>query len=849
VASEPDEEGALSVTVMATSKLWNGGQHEIGFDPQASFGITAERELFGGNLSKRVNFELHDWAGKVLQEDTHGRTAFGPMIFSQRASGTILCAADFYRHWDLRWEGRKMAFRAINCLNRKLVLHFSENRQKLLTCVPSQGQWEQLCSPSIITDDWNIGSGDQTGEIRRVLATQEYERAWESIRFHECTCHASFNTLRKALKRNVLRDATISERDVENVAIATDFGECLACQVGKSKQTSRQPRTVREEEVPRPEAPAVDEPPELRSTTLGIDLMYVQQRAYLIAVSKQFGYVHVVPVERREKGIVGKALKSIFDDYKANQASVLDWYNEAEAREAREAAERARGRSSSIMVTPPVTRVESDNEGAFVAAAINVLPVYGITPVFVASGEHVTYAERQILTVKERISATEAAFGYNLPDKVLDGLVVNCANWMNVLPCAKSPESAWASLTRRRVSYKDLTIAKWGAAVVAHRPDKSLAKGMASGELGISLGPSLTHPGAIHFYSLSSKQVKLRKRFVLAAPIDLCEYGFTRNPHAVKQGNLQRGYQEYLSRRPTVADGGEAEGPGIVPADGSYLTPMAAAQRVADIPSTEGEWAAAAVRTPVPATPRSAPPSHGRAEEAQDAAEEFVSRLARPNAARRLFDNEQALHMGKNLAQVLDRQPQQQNVSGVPPAPPSTPAGVTGTTVPSGTGGVSASQQLDPPSSVAASAPAPAAAPAVPQRRRQPSRQAKTEHQVVKVAATVMGKMKYCFTTRAVRRLVLRAMGKIAQMIGSEMELDPGTIIYGWGRAVAKLGKPRAAPNILAELTQIFVDHDVCEPVDKDFTPDDWHGTVEIYTVKHDRDSTRISRQMTGMAR
>ena len=74
--------------------------HRLSNDTQASFGITNCLDLFGGvPLRTDVQFNVVDWAGEERIIRHHGMTVFGPMLYSEGCTGTILCADDVYRHW------------------------------------------------------------------------------------------------------------------------------------------------------------------------------------------------------------------------------------------------------------------------------------------------------------------------------------------------------------------------------------------------------------------------------------------------------------------------------------------------------------------------------------------------------------------------------------------------------------------------------------------------------------------------------------------------------------------------------------------------------------------------------
>jgi hypothetical protein len=106
------------------------------------------------------------------------------------------------------------------------------------------------------------------------------------------------------------------------------------------------------------------------------------------------------------------------------------------------------------------------------------------------------------------------------------------------------------------LSYRDLTNSVFGDLVVAHRTTLSLPPNQAAGELGIACGPVTTAPGAIYFYSLTSGEVKVRRRFKLAAPVDMTVYQCTANPHFVAMSDTGGAYLDFVRNRPRPSPSG-----------------------------------------------------------------------------------------------------------------------------------------------------------------------------------------------------------------------------------------------------------------------------------------------------
>ena len=191
--------------------------------------------------------------------------------------------------------------------------------------------------------------------LRHALHRVEHKRVMEVVRFHEASCRAGLAEMKSTLDYNILINCPVSVRDVDNLIMVTPSG-CNCCACGKAVNRSTNPqkqqqRTVDDQRATMPDAQRVDG---MTGETLGMDLLFDDLCVFLIVVGKVGGFIHLTPLTNKKKAGINKAIKAILDDYTRNRVNItaLDtrFYQES-----------------------TVTRTESDNEGAFIAAGGGVL--------------------------------------------------------------------------------------------------------------------------------------------------------------------------------------------------------------------------------------------------------------------------------------------------------------------------------------------------------------------------------------------------------------------------------------------------------------------------------------------
>ena len=531
--------------------------HVIGLDSQASHSVTSELDLFGDrDLKNNITFQISDWANETKLIDEHGDTIFGSVIYAKEAEGTIVCMTDMYNNWKVKWLEQRCECIATLKSNSKIILHFKNNGNKVLNAQVDKELWDYLCNH-------NFTSNNEEVVIKNTIATEDMKHIMEALRFHEVTCHAGIMKMKQCMQNLVFHNPLIDSRDIDNIRLVNHLG-CNACKVGKARKLSSNPESGRHNNADRIINPReMIDPADINKETLGVDIMFIQKRIYLVVVGKFIGFIHVVPIETRTKAHVKTALVAVLNDYRRNQLSIVESL----------VRKNEHRRNLTYDVSLPISAMESDNEGALVSLAAEELPLLGIRCSFVAADEHIGYVERQIQTVKRRYDSTCAGTKFLVNGKLMDWLVVNVVNWINIMPCPKAKESAWCKLTKRKLYYNRVTLTQFGQPVVAHKTKGHIGDGVVSGELGISLGCVLNNTGSIYFYSIITKQVKVRRRYAVASPINYADHDLEVNKQYVGSGVVVDKYKEYMKQRPSIVDPHQdiSDSELLLPDEGAYM--------------------------------------------------------------------------------------------------------------------------------------------------------------------------------------------------------------------------------------------------------------------------------------
>ena len=520
-------------TWLKRRKLW--------FDTMASHSITSDLSLFGeSGPNQHCDIDVLDWSSNSMNVQRCGMTVFGPMLYHPEAAGTILAAYEMQQVCEVTWGSKKKVENVCTSdVNKNIVIHFKQDPvDRVLEGVVSIEMYNTICENAPSRPGMIPNFDAMVAQIQ--LESGGFRRSLEAVHGHKLMCHTCNSYLAKTATLGIMTNLPFGARDVNNIDLISN-GKCPCCAVAKSREVSRDPNKRFDPTRPLDHTlPDEDKCfpayPESKSETLGFDHMFIDGRPTLVCVGRNLGYVHAVSVTSRTAKVVQKAIELIIKDYNRYGLDVTELTN-------------ARMKAVESATTTHFMAVEMDNEGAFINAALELFgKKYKINAAFVVAGEHISYVERAIRTLKERVSAMRVSLPYIVEGKVLNWLIAHAAMWMNTLFSKRAPQSAWYNLTGTRLNYRDLSRTVFGEVVVAHRPGLVLKHNQPKGEMGISLGANPRQAGAIFFYSFETKRIKSRLRFQTNIAIDATVY-FKKNKNVVTGEVISRSYMKYVEQR------------------------------------------------------------------------------------------------------------------------------------------------------------------------------------------------------------------------------------------------------------------------------------------------------------
>ena len=504
----------------------------IGLDTQASGSITNDPRLVDTS---------HDY-GKVTVTGWDGQSGstiysrgknslLGPLVLSEDSAGTLLSYKDLLNHFDVVWSEDGQSCKATSKVSPRLTLSFKLGRagsERTLTCDLSRGVYEQLVVNAVAPREWVTDEDWLMAMDKPMLA-----RAKEVLRFHNFV-HPSKDATKRFIKHSGVMGIPFTAKDVDR-SERMRRGGCVACTL--AKPVPKQPMKTRQnrEEVEPPVEPEADEhllgEDTQREEELGIDCFFIDGKRYLIAVGKYGKLISVVALKDGRKPTVGAAMTKIIDAYSRNRRHIMGASAQRKAEQNPDTpieviTEEVEASAHSALLR--VGRVVSDGEQAIVSSAMECLQTKGITVRVMATGEHVAFVERPIRTIKERHSAIKTSLPYKLTEELDQWLVIHIINWLNLFPHAGDELTPDNLHTRRSRSYKALTRAEFGEPVVATAVGRKRDEAGCPAESGICVGFCPHTDQSIYFYSLRTKEVKLRARFK-SAPMNLVEV-FGANP-------------------------------------------------------------------------------------------------------------------------------------------------------------------------------------------------------------------------------------------------------------------------------------------------------------------------------
>jgi len=514
-------------------KLW--------FDTMASHSITNDIRMFGdGGPNVACNVYVSSWdEGQDRKLITRcGLTVFGLMLYDPEACGTLLSGYEVYQTCEVEWKKDEMANTVTTFGDDTLKVEFSvTDDDRVLEGSVSIEEYTAICRQNS-SKLWKETSNVHIKAAR--IDSDGFKRSLEAIYAHRMTGHVCNSYLGKTAALCILSNMPFNQCDVHNIDRISE-GVCPCCAAAKSKATSMNPaKRWNSFDIGLPILPDADKcwPADTskREENIGFDHMFIDQRPVLVAVGQNFDYVHVIPMTHGRKAkYIKAAIQLVIDDYEHHNITVKELTN-------------ARLKQPDG-VHIEVVKTMMDNEAGFIKAVLEEFQgKYKINHAFVVPGEHVSFVERTIQTIKTRVAAVRLSLPFKVEGKILSWLIGNVVMWMNVLYSKRAPQSAWKNMMGTTLSYRDLARTTFGEVVVAHQPKLVLKNGEPSGELGISLGPNPRQPGAIFFYSFVTKRVKSRIRFKSNIALSAVEQ-LGKNPYVVEGDKINMSFTTYLMKR------------------------------------------------------------------------------------------------------------------------------------------------------------------------------------------------------------------------------------------------------------------------------------------------------------
>ena len=515
-------------------KLW--------FDTMASHSITNDRRLFG---DKGPDMDCRVWVAGWDESSPRklvtrcGTTVFGLMLYDPEACGTLLSGYEVYQTCQVEWEeGNQMSNTVTTYGDDTLSVDFrATDKDRVLEGSVSLKKYNEICNQH----SSRLWKHTENVHIKRAkVDSAGFKRALEAIYAHRMTGHVCNSYLAKTAEMGILSNMPFNACDVHNIDRISE-GNCPCCEAAKSKATSMNPaKRWNSFDIGLPIMPDANRcwPADTsrRVEIIGFDHMFIDQRPVLVAVGQNFNYVHIIPMTHgRKSKYIKAAIQQVIDDYQHHDIEVKELTN---AR-----LEQPEG------VHIEVVKTMMDNEAGFIKVVLEEFKnKYKINHAFVVPGEHVSYVERTIQTIKTRVAAVRVSLPFKIEGKILSWLIGNVVMWMNILYSKRAPQSAWKSLMGTTLNYRDLARTTFGEVVVAHKPKMVLKNGEPSGELGISLGPNPRQPGAIFFYSFETKRVKSRIRFKTNISLSAVEK-LGKNPYVGAGEKMNLSFTTYLMKR------------------------------------------------------------------------------------------------------------------------------------------------------------------------------------------------------------------------------------------------------------------------------------------------------------
>jgi Reverse transcriptase (RNA-dependent DNA polymerase) len=348
------------------------------------------------------------------------------------------------------------------------------------------------------------------------FTNREIQSATLARRIQNIIGRPSTSTLIKIVKNNLLKNCPITEQDIYNAN--TIFGTNIGSLKGKTVRNASIPVPGVYDNVPADTARAN------RVITLCIDIMFVNQIAFLITISRQIKFGTVESIPNRQNATILQGIKNVRNIYNKRNFHV----------------------ELGLM----------DNEFEPMRAELMGI---GIQLNTTTNDEHVPKIERYIRTVKERTRSIYNTLPYKqIPTRMLIEMVQARVFWLNNFPPSQGTNQNMSPryiMTGFNIDYKRHCCLEFGTYAQVHEDHDNTMATLTTG--AIALRPTGNQQGGYFFMSLTTGRRLSRNQWTeLPMPNDVIErvHSLARKSKADKDVMFYDRVGENIGEDPSMDD-------------------------------------------------------------------------------------------------------------------------------------------------------------------------------------------------------------------------------------------------------------------------------------------------------
>jgi hypothetical protein len=331
---------------------------------------------------------------------------------------------------------------------------------------------------------------DTVEEKQRNFTKREIEGAEAARRLYVIVERPGKKTFEHMVRSGLLLNNPITIQDYKNARVI--YGEDLGVLKGKTVKQKQSHVKIEVEHKPKMKH---------EKMILAIDLLYFTGLTFLITVCRDIRFVTATLIADRKKNTILGALKQTINLYKGQGHTINKMEFNAEDEE--------------------IHTILADNEFQVLRDDIEEL---GIQMNVVSKNEHVPEVERQNRVIKERARAIIQTLPYkNLPKKIRVAIIQYVVYWLNNLPKEQQNESPRQIIfATPKLDFNTVCRLPFGAYVQVH-DEAMVTNTMEPRTTGaINLGPTGNIQGAHKFFSLTTGEILIRKKWTeLPVPSDV----------------------------------------------------------------------------------------------------------------------------------------------------------------------------------------------------------------------------------------------------------------------------------------------------------------------------------------